>query len=110
VVEDQYSANGTFVNGARISDPHPLCPGDELRIGATVFVARAPEPSPESGTSEVPSQIAEPVVEPAASQPGARLAVRLELDREIAEMTIDVEDGATVRIVRDGDGWRVDAS
>ena len=37
VVEDQHSANGTFVDGVRIEGAHPLRPGDELRIGSTVF-------------------------------------------------------------------------
>jgi pSer/pThr/pTyr-binding forkhead associated (FHA) protein len=33
VVQDLGSRNGTFVNGARISGPHALHTGDELRLG-----------------------------------------------------------------------------
>jgi pSer/pThr/pTyr-binding forkhead associated (FHA) protein len=36
-VEDLGSTNGTFVNGARISEPQALSQGDKLRIGTTVF-------------------------------------------------------------------------
>lgn len=32
-VEDLDSRNGTFVNGARVSRPTRLAPGDELRLG-----------------------------------------------------------------------------
>ena len=38
VVEDEGSANGTFVNGVRIERARSLAPGDELRIGSTAFV------------------------------------------------------------------------
>jgi hypothetical protein len=33
VVRDTGSRNGTFVNGRRLSAPHPLSPGDEIDIG-----------------------------------------------------------------------------
>ena len=42
-VEDEHSRNGTFVNGDRLEAPRVLRTGDELKIGATVFVATAPE-------------------------------------------------------------------
>jgi serine/threonine-protein kinase len=84
VVQDESSANGTFVNGDRIEGPHPLRPGDELRIGSTVFVV-APEPAPPS-----------------------RVAMRLEFDAETGELSVAIEHGPTARIVRDGDGWRME--
>jgi pSer/pThr/pTyr-binding forkhead associated (FHA) protein len=39
-VEDLGSANGTFVNGARVYEPQPLCHGDEIGIGTVVLEAR----------------------------------------------------------------------
>ncbi|HEV8321515.1 MAG TPA: FHA domain-containing protein [Myxococcota bacterium] len=36
-VEDLGSRNGTFVNGARLSAPTPMYPGDTLRIGDTEY-------------------------------------------------------------------------
>ena len=45
-VEDQQSANGTFVNGVRIEGPQPLRAGDELRIGSTVFEVAISEQQP----------------------------------------------------------------
>jgi pSer/pThr/pTyr-binding forkhead associated (FHA) protein len=36
VIRDQGSSNGTFVNGARVTDA-PLRPGDEVSIGGTRF-------------------------------------------------------------------------
>jgi hypothetical protein len=114
VVQDEYSANGTFVNGERIDGPHPLSPGDELRIGSTVFVvAQTVAPSPPS-----PNQTGQPSMEPVApatssavapSPPASttRVSVRLELDTDTGELSVAIEHGPTARIVRDGDGWRV---
>ncbi len=34
-VEDAGSTNGTFVNGARLSKPRRLAPGDVIRVGST---------------------------------------------------------------------------
>jgi serine/threonine-protein kinase len=95
VVEDLYSANGTFVNGTRIEAPHPLRLGDELRIGATAFEVAAAAP-PDS------------VVPLPAPDPLKRVAIRLELDLEAGQLSVAIEHGATARIVRDGDGWRVE--
>jgi pSer/pThr/pTyr-binding forkhead associated (FHA) protein/S1-C subfamily serine protease len=39
-VEDLGSANGTFVNGARVDEPHRLSAGDEIAIGPVVLEAR----------------------------------------------------------------------
>ncbi len=41
VLEDLGSLNGTWVNGRRLSAPHPLAPGDRLRLGASAFLFRA---------------------------------------------------------------------
>jgi len=123
LVEDQSSSNGTFVNGTRIDRPCPLSPGDELRIGATVFeVAASVAADPvSSGQPQVPEEpeassagapeaaIADLVVKPApSSEPLQRVAIRLELDLEAGQLSVAIEHGATVRIVRDGNGWRVE--
>jgi len=92
LVEDQGSANGTFVNGERIEGPRPLRGGDELRIGTTVFMATV-----------APALNGTP-----AAQPGSRLALRLEVDLDGGGLTVAVEGGPRARIVRDGDGWRVE--
>lgn len=34
-VEDVGSTNGTYVNGARLSKPRRLVPGDVIRVGST---------------------------------------------------------------------------
>jgi pSer/pThr/pTyr-binding forkhead associated (FHA) protein len=41
-IEDLGSTNGTFVNGERIDQPRRLNDGDEVRIGATVWILRDP--------------------------------------------------------------------
>jgi pSer/pThr/pTyr-binding forkhead associated (FHA) protein len=38
VVEDKNSANGTFVNGARIRWPQPLNEGDQIRFGDEIVI------------------------------------------------------------------------
>ena len=40
VLRDLGSTNGTFVNGARIVGDRALQPGDEIRVGGSVFVFR----------------------------------------------------------------------
>lgn len=40
-VEDAGSTNGTFVNGARVTTPRLLAPGDVLRVGHTDFVVES---------------------------------------------------------------------
>lgn len=43
-VHDLSSLNGTYVNGGRITQPAPLAPGDEIRIGRTRLVLRSRQP------------------------------------------------------------------
>jgi hypothetical protein len=47
VVTDNDSAGGTFVNGRRVSGPHPVRPGDVIRIGHTELRLRAVAPDDE---------------------------------------------------------------
>jgi pSer/pThr/pTyr-binding forkhead associated (FHA) protein len=41
VLDDQNSSNGTFVNGARISAPTPVGPGDDIRLGKVLVSIEA---------------------------------------------------------------------
>jgi predicted component of type VI protein secretion system len=41
-VRDLSSSNGTFVNGERVAGDRPLRAGDEIRVGRTRLVLRAP--------------------------------------------------------------------
>ena len=122
-VEDQQSANGTFVNGIRIDAPQPLRDGDELRIGSTVFEVAISEQQPttepeQPAASESASAVvqerrpgaatSELVVEPTSSEPPKKVVIRLELDLEAGELSVAIEHGPTARIVRDADGWRVE--
>ncbi len=56
LVTDNNSANGTFVNGTRISSPQLLKPGDTLQIGTTVLKLV----DGQSGTSTIPSGYEQP--------------------------------------------------
>jgi len=38
LINDQASANGTYVNGVRISEPTVLRSGDQIRTGSTIFL------------------------------------------------------------------------
>jgi pSer/pThr/pTyr-binding forkhead associated (FHA) protein len=40
-IRDLQSTNGTYVNGQRIADAHPLAPGDTIRLGRTAWVVEA---------------------------------------------------------------------
>ena len=61
---DAGSANGTFINGERITDPVVLAAGDVIRIGETELVvheARSPVPSAHEVEGEV---VVEPLDRP----------------------------------------------
>ena len=132
LVEDAGSANGTFVNAARIDGSHLLRTGDTLQIGSCVFaveprepvdrsaaVATEPAPEPVVAPSEAedmpaPGADAKGPVEPSAipveteaPAPSSRLAMRVELDLDLGEMVIAIEGGPAARIVREGDRWRL---
>jgi pSer/pThr/pTyr-binding forkhead associated (FHA) protein/lysophospholipase L1-like esterase len=73
VVEDLGSANGTFVNGQRISGPHTLKDSDLLRLGKVEFAFQSAEPPP---SDEMPTMAGvaaptggEPVAPPARVPP-----------------------------------------
>ncbi|NWJ45098.1 MAG: FHA domain-containing protein [Chloroflexi bacterium] len=56
LVTDNNSANGTFVNGTRVSSPQLLKPGDTLQIGTTVLKLV----DGQSGASTIPSGYEQP--------------------------------------------------
>jgi pSer/pThr/pTyr-binding forkhead associated (FHA) protein/S1-C subfamily serine protease len=51
-IEDLGSANGTFVNGARVESPRRLSAGDEIAIGPTVLEANMDD-EPDGGSDTV---------------------------------------------------------
>ncbi len=51
VLRDLGSTNGTFLNGERLVGDRPLQPGDEVRVGASVFVFRAVEDGDSAGAT-----------------------------------------------------------
>ena len=64
LVTDNNSANGTFVNGTRVSSPQLLKPGDTLQIGTTVLKLV----DGQSGASTIPSGYEQPAPPPAPAQ------------------------------------------
>ncbi len=45
-INDQESANGTFVNGVRVTERRRLHPGDQIRTGTTLMMFGADTPTP----------------------------------------------------------------
>lgn len=93
LLKDLGSANGTYVNGTRVSDDVPLKPGDRIRLGDTEIVFGTSEPTSDkfraiSDTAERP-KIAIPVQEiektPTAETDVTRLLTLNLLARELIE-------------------------
>ena len=117
VIEDLGSTNGTFVNDRRIEAPCALFPGDRVELGDTVLeVAVLPvEGPPPGGTVFAPIPSSTPPAQPAAEaevplpplaederpappeeeQPTgerrAKLVLRVEIDLETGEWTVEPE-------------------
>lgn len=76
VVDDGLSSNGTFVNGARVSDRRRLADGDVLRLGTTTMTFRAGAASARTAPGTVAggaeTAVGEPV--PATRGPGTAAA------------------------------------
>src|SRR5829696_8215445 len=81
-IEDLGSANGTFVNGARVSGPQRLAPGDSIRVGTTTLEVvdstgagkqpsqETPPPAPESHpTDPEPAPVSPPESHPTHHEP-----------------------------------------
>ena len=75
VVEDLGSANGTYVNAARLSEPRILEPGDLVRMGRTTLELtggkRSVEPATPPPAPPRPAAIPIPAARPAPSTPAA---------------------------------------
>jgi hypothetical protein len=69
-VEDLGSTNGTYVNGARISAPQALSPGDQVQVGQTLLrYETVPPPAAAPPSPPPPSPLREP------SGPGRTIAL-----------------------------------
>ena len=70
IVEDLDSTNGTFVNGARLSGPHELSPGDRVGLSEAVTLTFRQEPAvPAGARSEEASRPAPPSMPPRQPAP-----------------------------------------
>jgi pSer/pThr/pTyr-binding forkhead associated (FHA) protein/predicted Ser/Thr protein kinase len=67
-IEDLGSANGTFVNGERVTGVRALNPGDSVRVGSTVLELDAPGLTPQAPRAQAPQP---PPPQPQAPQPPA---------------------------------------
>ncbi len=80
VLEDLGSTNGTFVNGQRLTAPHPLRPGDEVRLGPKVVLVyeQVTDPNATVAVSAETLQAAPPAAaappSPSAPPPAAAAA------------------------------------
>jgi len=105
-VEDLGSRNGTFLNGRRIEKAEMLGVGDELQMGNTTLIVQVgaiPEPAPPTQEAP-PAEAAGPVVPP-------RLALRVEMDFEAGEASVQLDESSdSVRIVLEDGAWRIKPS
>lgn len=85
-IVDQGSANGTFVNGARIDGSRRLANGDSVRLGGTAFGVELPGAAEPDGKEAVPT-----LVVTHGPREGERLPVKTELTlgRENADVVLD---------------------
>jgi serine phosphatase RsbU (regulator of sigma subunit) len=84
ILEDLGSVNGTYVNGKRLTAPHTLSDGDEVRVGDCVLAYRGDSPSPESAPF-VAVKVKAAIDTLHQDQPGRKLQVLLELARHLGQ-------------------------
>ena len=114
LLEDLGSANGTFLNGERISAPSPLKPGDRVRIGNSELVFRAESAPPE----ELASAAATPL-QPALPERISVIDGRGDAIEQVLEDGLELGyrlqlgplrwTGTHLRLLRRADGWWIDA-
>jgi hypothetical protein len=68
ILADLGSANGTIVNGQRLSAPHRLRPGDTFEIGDDTFRFDAPQPAMDATLIATPAPVASPPTVPVGPQ------------------------------------------
>ena len=134
-IEDLGSTNGTQVNGRQISSPQILYVGDKVAVGGSTLVVQVTSSSATSDTAEGGPAAAQapapepPVAEAAGAAPGAqpppteaqppeapeapsalpRLALKLDVDFEAGEASLELDgESQPVRLVNDGGRWRVE--
>jgi hypothetical protein len=81
VIEDLNSANGTFVNGERISGPHPLKGGDVIGLGQVELAFQAAVPVLSEEMPTLADVVAPPAGKPAP--PPARVSPPPDLRPEV---------------------------
>jgi serine phosphatase RsbU (regulator of sigma subunit) len=84
VLKDLGSVNGTHVNGKRLSAPHILSDGDEVRVGDCVLAYRTGVAVPER-TLTVDLKVKAAIDNLHQDQPGRKLQVLLELARHLGQ-------------------------
>jgi two-component system, NtrC family, sensor kinase len=95
-VRDLESSNGTFVNGRPVFDRTPVCSGDRIRCGDTLFViaSEAELPSAAAPTARTPAVVAIearlPANAPAIADP------RFHLLQELAALASEAADRPTL--------------
>jgi pSer/pThr/pTyr-binding forkhead associated (FHA) protein len=55
MLQDEWSTNGSFINGERLLGPHRLEDGDTIKVGTTPIVFRNPRESSEQSTARAGS-------------------------------------------------------
>lgn len=103
-INDLKSANGTFVNGMRLTDPQLLSPGDQIRAGSTLFVfgreakqiahspVRVAKPNEIDANVEVSVASNEDTVFPTVQDPNQSAAVQLKVIYELTQLVGSIVD------------------
>jgi hypothetical protein len=93
-LRDEDSANGTFLNGARLSRPHRLTDGDRIRCGDVVarFVAAGQNPQTNIPQPDAEAVAVGSLAEPrhARNQTTRYLAAATQLDRHYRRRILDL--------------------
>lgn len=71
IIQDQGSANGTYVNGVRIAQPTRLRDNDKIGIGDASFIFSTSEPDATTYDQPTPSQAASPRFSSPISMPSS---------------------------------------
>ncbi|HEX2233468.1 MAG TPA: FHA domain-containing protein [Thermoleophilaceae bacterium] len=122
-VEDLGSTNGTFLNGRRLEQPELLGVGDKLEMGGTTMIVQvSAAATPREGTAVQEPGTPPPGTSPPAAADGPAqvetsdagagpvppLALRVQVDVEAGEASIELDEGAdAVRLVLEEGRWRI---
>lgn len=88
VLRDNGSANGTFVNGTRVTEPVKVGPGDRIRLGDAELIIGGAAPQPRAESLHTQFFLAENEVKESEERSRIihRLALELIADRPMAEL------------------------